>query len=113
MMRMMLLCQSCSMILTMPSGCSCGAMARRCMITTSRFRDAVNQNASVGRKMQFRKEARKSGRLVGGMGDDDENASSCNDGNGVGDGVLGESERGADISFDREARAAADAAWNA
>jgi hypothetical protein len=47
------------------------------------------------------------------MGDDNENASSSDDGNGVGDGVLVESERGTDVSFDREARAAAAAAWDA
>jgi hypothetical protein len=39
----------------------------------------------------------KIGRLLGGMGDDDENASGCDDGSGFGDGVLGASERGTDV----------------
>jgi len=47
--------------------------------------------------MQSCKEARQIGRLLGGMGDDDENASGCDDGSGFGDGVLGASERGTDV----------------
>ncbi len=43
-------------------------------------------------------------RLPGGMGDDDENASSCNDGDCSGDGLRGESERRPGVSAYRNNR---------
>src|SRR6202046_4445155 len=57
MSRMKSLCQSRSMTPTTVFGCSCRANAIRCMITMSRFRDAVEQNASAVRKMQFRQQS--------------------------------------------------------
>lgn len=50
-------------------------------------------------------------RLPGGMGDDDENASSCNDGDCAGDSLLGAGERRPDVSSDWKTAAAA-TAWD-
>jgi hypothetical protein len=41
------------------------------------------------------------------MGDDDENASGCDDGSGFGDDMLGASERGTDVPADADIKARA------
>ena len=81
------------------------------MITTSRFRDAVKQNASAVSEMQFQQCSEIEVPPAGGDGGLYEDTSSCDDRSGFGDGVLGESERGTDVPADADiqARAAADA----
>ena len=63
--------------------------------------------------MQFLQRGEKGCRLPGGIGDDDENASSCNDGDCIGDGLLGEGEQRPDVSSDRKTGTAADASGDA
>src|SRR5271167_478230 len=108
MIEMMSLCQSRSMILAIPVGWSCGASARRRMITTSHFRDTVEQNASVVCKMQFLQGSEIEGPPAGRRpGDDDENFSSCDDWNALCGGGFGEGKRGADVSADTDIKARA------
>src|SRR5277367_2687085 len=98
MIRMMSLCQSRSMILTIPFGSSCGASVIRCMITMSRFRRCCS-NRMRQPSVRCNSDREAGGKAAWGRdGDDDEDTSSCDDGIGSGDGEFGDGEWGTDVA---------------
>ena len=83
------------------------------MITTSRFRDAVKQNASAICKMQFQQRGEIEVPPEGGDGGWYEDTSSCDDRSDFGHGVFGEDERGPDVPADSGIKARTADARNA